>query len=70
MTTHYSRSEGVPACGDGVVDERVTRTSKFAPSVTRPLGKRVVADPKTTSKTRADVDCVPCEPFMDADGIP
>jgi hypothetical protein len=70
MATHYARQKGIPACGEDVVDDRTSRTSKFAPSVSREIGKRVVSVAKTTSQTRSDVDCVPCIPFMDADNIP
>jgi hypothetical protein len=70
MATHYARQKGIPACGQDVVDNRVQRQSKWKTSGTRPMGKRTVTVQHITSKTRTDVDCVDCEPFMDADGLP
>ena len=70
MATHYSQQKGIPACGLDVVDNRVERQSKWRASGTRPMGQRVVSVQHETSKVRANVDCVDCEPFMDADDIP
>ena len=70
MAVHYARQKGIPACGQDVVDNTYTRTSKWNSSATRQMGKKTVSVQHETSKTRSNVDCAACEPFMDEDGLP